>query len=160
MPTMTIFDDGIIQLYTRDESTQRYLTLDELIDILAYAGIIEAGVIISIPLLGALFVNLYNKVKQYNETANRTPEGYYTGKLPEFQSNSVFRKRSSYLSKSVLEIKSIYPTTNNEAKYTFNNKWIFPELVIFTYHMYMLKGDDGKDKECRCKQQGDNLIPR
>lgn len=151
MPNYTIFDDGIIEMYTRDECEQRFLTKDELIEALITAGIIQASVIISIPVIALLFVEIYNKVNQYNNTNNRTPDGYYTGKLPNFQSRAIYLTPSTtdnLYDNSPLEIDNIYPEENEESQYLFNNKWLFPKEVIFTYQMYRLKGDDGNDVEC------------
>jgi len=119
MPYTTIFDDGIIDMYTSDECNNKFYTLDELTDALITAGVIEGGIIISVPLLAFVFLEMYNRMKQYNNTANRTPEGYYTGKLPNFKSNALYfdtNTRDNFLNSSPLEIENIYPEENEEAK--------------------------------------------
>lgn len=154
MPSYTIFDDGIIDMYNRNECDQKFYTMDELIDALITAGVIESGIIVSIPVLAFIFLEMYNRMNQYNNTANRTPEGYYTGKLPTFQSKAIYldNRTDDFLNKSPLEIENIYEYRSEFEKnqYTFNNKWLFPKEVIFTYQMNRVKGDDGKDRNC-CK---------
>lgn len=157
MPTNVIFDDGIIDMYTRDEAYQKFLTKQEFIDACIEAGLITGAVQgASIGALGYTLYYIYEAVKQQKDTGNASVTGQYTGSIPTGSSTANYQDAGQSIRPKVLEIECewLEPNEANYGNYLYANKWLFPYRIRFNWNMYLINGENGKDLDCRCDKEG------
>jgi hypothetical protein len=176
MPTNIIFDDGIIDMYTRDEANEKFLTKQEFIDACVQAGLIT-GVVDAVALgsLAYVLYTIYESAKTQKETGNASVTGQYTGAIPVATSTANYSDPGQTVRPKLLEIECEWLTPTSEPflygknflgapiyktynDYLYGNKWVFPFRIRFNWNMYLLKGENGKDRECRCDKEG-RIVP-